>query len=141
MVAVCAVLSNEPDINYSDIALQTFDPCTLVSYMSLRSKLDAYCEAGIPEDQFRQLFTQCLNCHKFMTYRTQEYHECPKSDCPDIPDTARTADALLLYIDCYGGGPGLSAEQFEKIFAQCTHCCLYMTRYAAKLHNCSVEEM
>jgi len=68
-----------------------------------------------------------------MTRRSREYHTCA-----DIlpSDDLRNLDVMILQLDCYGGTHGVLDEHFELLFAQCTDCDLYMTRWAAMHHSC-----
>lgn len=102
-----------------------------------RRRLDACRNAGISEDRFRLCFSQCHLCHRFMTQRTQEYHECPKLGDGAAPsDASINADMLLVNLDCYARGWGVSEAQFSHMFVQCMHCQLYMTRWAGLNHFC-----
>jgi hypothetical protein len=113
------------DTIHLDIDIPFFDPQVLESYVTLRPRLDSFQKAGITEGQFQGLFSQCSKCHRFMTQRSREYHECPQD--PSVLNTLTNCDVLHLRLDCYCRGPGVSQAQFQQMFTQCIYCDLFMT--------------
>jgi hypothetical protein len=120
-------------MQYIDIGISAFDPNMLESYKKLKRLLDASTNAGIPVAQFHELFSQCVSCHRLMTDRSKEYHKCPSG--PELCDSFND-NLSFLRLDCYSGGIGISEAHFIRLFPQCIHCDLFMTRWAALTHTC-----
>lgn len=74
-----------------------------------------------------------------MTKRTREYHSCPALGDPTAA-TPRKQDPLLLRLECYGSGPGVSGVEFKTLFVECLWCQKYMTRYSALNHGDYCEQ-
>jgi hypothetical protein len=56
----------------------------------------------------------------------------PKFDPKSRPESEFN---LILRLDSYTD-PGLSEAEFQKLFAKCHHCSLFMTRRTISYHDC-----
>lgn len=46
------------------------------SYFGLLMQLDSISEPGVTEEVFRDLFSRCRTCRKYMTRRMTAFHHC-----------------------------------------------------------------
>jgi hypothetical protein len=91
-------------------------------------------DAGITQDEFRQLFVQCRECHSCLLRRDMVYHDCSKFITmlqeEFLQDKGREAVLPGFEIN------GVPMERFEAIFSYCASCDKFMTVSASHFHDC-----
>lgn len=58
-------------------AIRVRTPRTVATPFSKLLRLDSYSSPGLPEKEFRSLFTKCRSCECIMTHKAFSFHECP----------------------------------------------------------------
>lgn len=99
-------------------------------FISLRLQLDSS-DGGLTHSQFRTFVGECGGCERAMLMRSKDHHRCPGKNAPP---TSVPENKLFSLLDSTAGGPGLTRNQFQRLFVECMVCDRMFTRDAASRH-------